>query len=64
VEEEMIFGQAVYTTRPWFAWRPVRLMDGSWAWLTRVNRFRDGVPMWDFYFNTYSRIDGGPKPHP
>lgn len=21
---------------PWFAWRPVRLMDGRWAWWQRV----------------------------
>jgi hypothetical protein len=23
---------------PWFAWRPVPLEDGGWAWLKRVER--------------------------
>lgn len=26
--------------RPWFAWRPVRLASGGWAWLTTVIRYR------------------------
>lgn len=24
--------------RPWFAWRPVRLEDGTWAWRETVER--------------------------
>lgn len=23
---------------PWFAWRPVRLVTGEWAWLETVHR--------------------------
>jgi hypothetical protein len=30
-------------TYNWFAWRPVRLKDGSWAWLERVSRHKEWV---------------------
>lgn len=49
----MMLGQALYTRQIWFAWRPVRLVDGRWAWLRRVERFRDGVGSWGFYFYRY-----------
>lgn len=26
----------------WFAWRPVRLASGKWAWLRKVHRVRRG----------------------
>lgn len=42
--------------RDWFAWRPIRLLDGRWAWLKTVRRRRvhmhpDGHVdwfMWEF----------------
>ena len=27
----------------WFAWRPVRLTSGKWAWLRNVHRIRRGT---------------------
>jgi hypothetical protein len=42
----------------WFAWRPVRLVDGRWVWLRRVMRrlwyFPDGLPgapgpFWEYH---------------
>lgn len=26
------------TWHPWFAWRPVRLVDGTWCWLEPLER--------------------------
>lgn len=52
----MIFGQQLYTFRPWFAWRPVRLTSGEWAWLCRVRRWRDGCAPWGFYFYRYEPL--------
>jgi len=52
----MIFGQELYTYRRWFAWRPVRLWNGEWAWLCWVSRWRDGVAGWGFYFYRYEPL--------
>lgn len=30
-------------TELWFAWRPVRLVTGKWAWLRNVHRTRRGT---------------------
>ncbi len=36
-----MYGEGVMTvTAAWFAWRPVRLGAGRWAWLQRVRRIR------------------------
>ena len=32
---------------PWFAWRPVRLRGGGWAWLTTVERRAETCSDWD-----------------
>lgn len=29
-----------YSWHTWFAWRPVHLLDGRWAWLQTVRRRR------------------------
>lgn len=31
-----------WTAHPWFAWRPVRLIEGGWAWLRTVERREHG----------------------
>lgn len=50
----MIFGSHqnwagnVSPFRPWFAWRPVHLIDGRWAWLERIEcggYYRPEVPV-------------------
>lgn len=33
----------------WFAWRPVRLMGGGWAWLRFVRCFKPLGLFWEFY---------------
>lgn len=61
----MIWGKRIYDscgfgTSRWFAWRPVRLEDGRWAWLCFVERFR--VSAYDFRTSfietTYRLIEG------
>jgi hypothetical protein len=49
------FGAYGGPTHDWFAWRPVRLWYGKWAWLRTVSRrrvfkksFLDG-PDWQFW---------------
>lgn len=51
---EYYFGFYAHPERAWFAWRPVRLWHGGWAWLKTVRRRRvvkrgylDG-PDWSF----------------
>lgn len=33
----------------WFAWRPVRLQGGGWAWGRFVRRFKPLGLFWEFY---------------
>lgn len=30
----------------WFAWRPVRLTNGKWAWLRYVKTWKPGFALW------------------
>ena len=36
----------------WFAWRPVRLDDGRWAWLEWLDRRIEGLFCLDEWFTT------------
>lgn len=44
--------------RPWFAWRPVRLEAGGWAWLRRINKQRwlYRADVWLFEVNRYALL--------
>ena len=49
------FGHVIGPVHRWFAWRPVRLWYGRWAWLRSLDRARvtkrvylDG-PDWSFW---------------
>lgn len=35
-----LFGAPIGPVHDWFAWRPVRLWYGKWAWLRTVRRAR------------------------
>jgi hypothetical protein len=48
----MIIGQKVCTEVRWFAWYPVRIEDGTFAWLTYVYCLKDCF--WGRYFCTYN----------
>lgn len=51
--------------RHWFAWRPVRLEQGGWAWLRRIYRRRFWpaswfCPQWTYAgWNEYSATGRG-----
>jgi hypothetical protein len=51
------FGKPFGPVHRWFAWRPVRLWYGEWAWLRPVMRARVGkyghLPGPDYEFWTY-----------
>ena len=34
----MIWGVNKHNWEPWFAWRPVKMIDGLWVWLQKVER--------------------------
>lgn len=40
----------VQLRRRWFAWRPVPLVTGGWAWLATVERQTWGRACGDYYF--------------
>ena len=40
----------LFNGRSWFAWRPVRLESGKWAWLRFVERR---------HYPSFGRYDGG-----
>jgi len=40
----------------WFAWHPVQLNNGKWAWLRNVHRrlrrsydFQDAIAQWEYW---------------
>lgn len=39
-----------YSWRPWFAWRPVRLIDGRRAWRCMVERRHKKMTVLDLYY--------------
>jgi len=58
---EYSFGSKIGPSHAWFAWKPVKLFYGNWAWLRHVSRqmvqkkgFLDG-PDWSFW--SYTDID-------
>lgn len=49
----------------WFAWRPVRLSDGAWAWWRQIQRRQYSIfmrgkhgPMWESW-HQYSESSEG-----
>ena len=62
------FGYVAGPVKPWFAWCPVRLWYGQWAWMKRLNRARivkRGYlpgPDWSFWTYTDSAALKGETP--
>ena len=54
----MKFGQKVCEERRWFAWRPVRLIDGSWVMFEYTYRLKDA-----FWGKCYYEYRLKPKHH-
>lgn len=47
--------------RDWFAWHPVKLDDGRWTWLRRVDRWqRYTGACWEYWIR--EQDTGGGKP--
>lgn len=40
----------------WFAWRPVRLASGKWAWLRRVSWFKP-LGLFTEYYEPTRRVE-------
>lgn len=58
MDVEYSFGTPIGPAHHWFAWRPVRLFYGRWAWLKTVKRQRiikkHYLPGPDWAFWSYS----------
>ena len=55
----MIWGSTykqLFACRTWFAWRPVRLVDGRWAWMCTLQRKWDG--RWFYYLGAQNVLPG------
>lgn len=44
-------GPNLWQPHRWYAWRPVHLQDGRWAWLEAV--YRRQVTTWDSFMFIY-----------